>query len=229
MFTNELSTTSCISYNDYPEFDNDRRDSVIYSRNMEPNEREDRTIETGDGPASENGNGIPSVIIYRYKFTEDFMLELYNFSKIHQYDHRKEFKEAWKIWTEENNALIEEEVNRLTLLGYEGDVFEKMFKSARYYFRKKSPEKPEPKQRRPYISVNRELLDAMDQHIEEHFGRPDYQPKTGFVEFCKDNESILKETIASIFEKNIRDLDLIQDKVKKTYKNRYFMFTANKK
>jgi len=229
MFANEPSTTSCIGFNDYSKFDNDRGDSVIYSGNMVSNERQDRIFETRDGAASENGDGIPSVVIYRYKFTEDFMLELYNFSKIHQYDHRKEFKEAWKIWTEDNDGLIEEEVNRLTILGYEGDVFDKMFKSARYYFRKKSPEKTEPKQRRPYISVNRELLDAMDQHIEEHFGRADYQPKTGFVEFCKDNESILKETIAGIFEKNIRDLDLIQEKVKKTYKNRYFMFTSNKK
>ena len=36
--------------------------------------------------------------IYRYKFTEHFMEELYEFSKIHQYDARKDFKEAWKIW-----------------------------------------------------------------------------------------------------------------------------------
>ena len=165
------------------------------------------------------------LIIYRYKFTEEFMEELYKFSKIHQYDDRKDFKEAWKIWTEDNDEIIDIEMRRILNLGYEGDVLNKMFKSARYYFRKKSSEKKEPKQRRQYISVNRELLDAMDNHIEKKIFDKDYQPKTGFIEFCKDNEKILKETIAKIFEQGIKDSELIENKIKKTYKNRYFMLT----
>ena len=170
---------------------------------------------------------LPSVI-YRYKFTEEFMEELYKFSKIHQYDDRKDFKEAWKVWTEDNGEIIDVEMRRLLNLGYEGDVLTKMFKSARYYFRKKSPQKKEPKQRRPYISVNRELLDAMDNHIEEKIYKTYYQPKTGFTEFCKENEAILKETITKIFEQGIKDSNLIEDKIKKTYKNRYFMLTNKK-
>jgi hypothetical protein len=75
--------------------------------------------------------------IFRFKFTEAFMEDLYKFSKIHQYDHRKDFKEAWTIWIEENNDIIDEEVERLLALGYDGDILDKMFKSARYYFRKK--------------------------------------------------------------------------------------------
>ena len=110
---------------------------------------------------------IPSVI-YRFKFTQDFMDELYRFSKIHQYDERKDFKEAWEKWSEENEDLIGEENRRLNSLGYEGNVIIKMFKSARYYFRKKSTEKIEPRERRQYISVNKELLDAMDEHIQKN-------------------------------------------------------------
>lgn len=170
---------------------------------------------------------LPAVI-YRYKFTEEFMEQLYNFSKIHQYDDRKDFKEAWKIWTEENGEIIDTENRRLLNLGYEGDVLDKMFKSARYYFRKKNTEKKEPAQRRQYISVNKELLDAMDNHIQTKIYDVDYQPKKGFVEFCKENETILKDTIMSIIEKGIKDSELIEHKIKKTYKNRYFMLTTNK-
>ena len=169
-------------------------------------------------------NNLPA-IIYRYKFTQDFMDELYKFSKIHQYDERKDFKEAWELWEEENEALIGEEVRRLNSLGYEGDVLIKMFKSARYYFRKKSTKKTEAKQRRPYISVNKELLDAMDSHIQENIYSTDYRPKTGFIQFCKDKEPIVRETIAKIYEQGITDSHLIEDKIKKTYKNRYFMLT----
>jgi hypothetical protein len=201
--------------------DNINNRHVEFYNSQNRNDTESINKQTSD-------SSLPNVI-YRFKFTEQFMEELYQFSKIHQYDDRKDFKEAWKIWTEENQEIISEESNRLLTLGYEGDILEKMFKSARYYFRKKSPEKKEPKQRRQYISVTRELLDAMDHHIEENIYTEDYQPKTGFIIFCRENENLLKESLAKIIEQGIRDSDIIQDKIKKTYKNRYFMLTQNKK
>ena len=100
-----------------------------------------------------------------------------------------------------------------------------MFKSARYYFRNKTTNKKEPKQRRPYISVTRDLLNAMDEHIEKNRYNEDYQPKTGFILFCKANEAILKETLANVVEQGITDSEVIQDKIKKTYKNRYYILT----
>jgi hypothetical protein len=166
--------------------------------------------------------------IFRFKFTEEFMEELYKFSKIHQYDERKDFKEAWKIWVEENMELIDTESRRLNVLGYEGDILNKMFKSARYYFRKKSTVPIEPKQRRQYISVNHELLEAMDVHVKTNIRNDGYQPKTGFVSFCKENEVILKQTITNILEQGIKDAEMIQTKLKKTYKNRYFIHISNK-
>lgn len=164
--------------------------------------------------------------IFRFKFTEDFMEDLYKFSKIHQYDHRKDFKEAWTKWIEENDDIIDEEVERLLNLGYDGDILDKMFKSARYYFRKKSPVTAEPKQRRPYISVSRELLEAMDIHIKTNIGLPDYQPKTGFISFYEENNILIVQTFRSFYEQNIKDSEFIQLKLKKTYKNRYFMIIS---
>lgn len=166
--------------------------------------------------------------IFRFKFTEEFMEELYKFSKIHQYDERKDFKEAWQLWVDENLELVDTESRRLNMLGYEGDILTKMFKSARYYFRKKSTVPVEPKQRRQYISVNHELLEAMDTHVKTNIRTNGYQPKTGFVSFCKENEVILKQTISNIFEQGIKDAETIQTKLKKTYKNRYFILITNK-
>ena len=163
--------------------------------------------------------------IFRFKFTEEFMEDLYKFAKIHQYDHRKDFKEAWQIWLEENEDIVQEEADRMHYLRYDGDVLDKMFKSARYYFRKKSPIKAEPKQRRQYISVSHELLEAMDMHIRTNIGSNDYQPKTGFIDFYEANKRIIMQTFKSFFEQNIKDSEFIQTKLKKTYKNRYFMLT----
>ena len=200
-----------------------------YDDRFKESNRYDFTREDNDITNETSDNSRPTVI-YRFKFTEQFMEELYKFSKIHQYDDRKDFKEAWKVWTEENEDIINEESQRLNNLGYpkEGDIIDKMFKSARYYFRKKSTEKKQPIQRRQYISVTRELLDAMDNHIEENMFKEEYQPKTGFVSFCKGNEKVLKESLTKIFEQGVKDSELIQDKIKKTYKNRYFMLTQIK-
>ena len=173
----------------------------------------------------DNELSLPSTI-FRFKFTEEFMEELHNFSKIHQYDHRKDFKDAWVKWTEENQDIIAKEVDRLVAMGYPNEddiVDDKMFKSARYYFRKKSAVKPEPKQRRQYIGVDHELLENMDVHIRTNIYNDDYKPKTAFIMFCKEYDTILRQTIEQM---SISDAKMIQEKIKKTYKNRYFMLTS---
>jgi len=164
------------------------------------------------------------ISIYRYKFTEDFMIELYNFSKIHQYDDRKVFKEAWNVWIEKNEEIIVNETNRLVTLGYDGDIMDKMFKSARYYFRKKDTKKNEPKERRNYVSVHRELLEEMDSHIKSKITES-FKPSEGYDHFCNSNKELLKEEIRKLLENKLSSTE-IMEKIKKTYKNRYFMLIS---
>jgi len=167
-----------------------------------------------------------NVNIFRYKFSHDFTSDLFVFSKIHQYDPRKEFKEAWKIWLEENVVIVDEEVRRLKNLGYEGDVLDKMFKSARYYFRKKGTVKKAPIQRRDYIGVQKNLLESMDKHIRMGISSEDYKPSHGFDDFCKKNTDILKEEVNTLCKNGFTDSTQIKNKIKKTYKNRYFLLIS---
>ena len=200
--------------------DMDIRDSLhtteLYSINLDENKRD----------VIKNDNDIINVNIYRFKFTNDFTNELYKFSKIHQYDHRKDFKEAWEKWVEENVDIIEEEVRRLTSLGYQGDILDKMFKSARYYFRKKSTEKKEPVKRRLYIGSQKDLLESMDEHIKSNIFTGEFKPSIGFEEFCKENVDIIKEQINILVQAGFTDSNEIKAKIKKTYKNRYFLIIS---
>ena len=164
--------------------------------------------------------------IYRYKFTDDFTSELFKFSKIHQYDHRKDFKEAWEIWMEDNDDIVNNEVRRLTNLSYDGDIIDKMFKSARYYFRKKSTEKKAPSERRDYVGTQKDMLDAMDLHIKSKINDNNYKPSDGFDEFCKSNLDLLKEEISNLCKNGFTDSNEIKQKIKKTYKNRYFLIIS---
>ena len=171
--------------------------------------------------ASCNGN----INIYRYKFTQEFTDEMFKFSKVHQYDHRKDFKDAWNIWLEENDEIVNDEIRRLTNLGYDGNIQDKMFKSAKYYFRKKGTEKKEPIKRKDYIGVQRSMLDAMDKHIISKIVSDVCKPSDCFNEFCKNNIDLLKEEINSLYRNGISDSAEIKQKLKKTYKNRYFLIT----
>ena len=186
-----------------------------------------KSIENYDNRIDCNNNKT-NINIYRFKFTDEFTGELYKFSKIHQYDHRKDFKEAWNTWLEEQEGLVSEEVRRLVNLGYNGNILDKMFKSARYYFRNKNTQKKEPAQRKVYKSVQKELLDAMDEHIKNNISVPDYKPSEGFDNFCKENFEVIKNEVNNLCKNGFTDATEIKNKVKKTYKNRYFLFISNK-
>lgn len=196
------------------------------SQIIQPNLELPNIEDIKDNRKDEIENDEFNINIFRYKFSEDFTKPLYQFSKIHQYDHRKDFKEAWNIWIEENEDLISKEVRRLTELDYKGDILDKMFKSARYYFRKKSTEKKEPQKRRVYVGIQSELLAAMDNHISANKKNDNYKPSTGFDEFCKEYIEILKVEVTSLFKSGITDSEEIKKKIKKTYKNRYFMLIS---
>jgi hypothetical protein len=206
-------------------------DLLHISDNFNINSNEDneerRLYNSDDCKSPRSNNDSINVSIYRYKFTDDFTNEMYKFSKIHQYDHRKDFKEAWNAWVEENNGIVTDEIKRLNELGYDGDILDKMFKSARYYFRKKSTEKNEPQARRTYIGSQKELLEAMDEHIIINISKPDYKPSIAFNEFCQENIKLLQEEVSRLCKNGFTDKNDIKSKVKKTYKNRYFIISKN--
>ena len=164
-----------------------------------------------------------NINIYRYKFRDEFTEELFKFSKIHQYDDRKSFKEAWNLWIDDNETLVNSEFMRLKELGYDGDIHDKMYKSARYYFRKKSTEKKEPVKRRIYVGNQKELLEAMDNHIKTSVNSGNFKPSEGFDEFCKQNVNIIKEEVNVLVRAGITNSEEIKSKIKKTYKNRCFL------
>ncbi len=172
------------------------------------------------------GDDIVNPNIFRYKFSHDFTGELFKFSKIHQYDHRSDFKEAWKVWLDDNADVVTTESRRMTNSGYGGDVMDKMFKSARYYYRKKSTETKKPVERRKYTCVQKSVLDAIDEHIKN----TDYKPSTGFDAFCDLNRKLVEDEIIRLNEgeDNLDTLDDVRKKIKKTYKNRYFLIFGKK-
>lgn len=199
---------------------------------------------------------LPPTRILRFEFSGTLIERVMAFANLHRYDDRKTYKEAWTVWLahDEIATLLNNEVGRLTALGYKGDVADKLFKSGRYYFRQKtygfqgtSRQEPlcpnlslqpvgvrgalVPTARpclcapRKYVLLNRQLLDTMDDHIARGLRSIDtYTPADGFADFCKLNFNSYSSEVTRLSE-IMPTGEAVHDKLKKTYKNRYFMMT----
>jgi hypothetical protein len=172
--------------------------------------------------------------VLRFEFSDAILQQVTAFAGVHRYDDRRTYKDAWAAWLTHDTIaeLLTAEIARLKCLGYNGDVADKLYKSGRYYFRGKTQNQnqnrtPAAKSRKPrakYVTVSRSLLDAMDEHIERGVRSNEaYTPAIGFADFW-NAQAHLNVEIAALFERYADNTaNAIHAKIKKTYKNRYFM------
>ena len=159
--------------------------------------------------------------IYRFKFSKEFLDTLVEFSIIHQFDAAKDFKEAFETFCDDNTEKIDEEMNYLRKSGYDGDVIKKMYISSRYYFKNKDYKPQETKQRRKYITQDKEFMSSMDEHVANAIRNKD-KPAKAYNEF-KDNNKELIDNETNRLKEFLDTDDKIKGKIKKTYKNRYYI------
>ena len=160
--------------------------------------------------------------IFRFKFTQQFQEKLVGFTKIHKFDDPVIFRENWDEWMAENKASVIQETRNLENLGYRGDVKTKMYKSVRYYYKDKSEKKTEPKKRRVYISLDRDILDNIDSHIDKN---KTSKPAAAYLNFINSIDKELLEETRIILMASGLDKNQTEQKLKKTYKNRFFIRT----
>ena len=101
-----------------------------------------------------------------------------------------------------------------------------MYKSGRYYFRKKTSSS-DAKKRRKYISLEHDMIDAMDEHINTNYYLPCFKPSIAYEQFCMEYENLLNDEMERLVQEELLTED-IYSKLKKTYKNRYFLFKQNR-
>ncbi len=168
--------------------------------------------------------------IYRFKFSNELMEPLTEFSNKHRFDDPELFKVYWDRWETQpqNIALINAEKDRLVSQGYDGDIHEKMYKTVRYYLKNKSLEKKEPKKRRKYITLDKDFLEKMDDHILEVAIVQDMKPAHAYNNFISlsDNMRLVEEQVKELMETEMKEI-VAMNKIKKTYKNRYFLQQKN--
>lgn len=179
----------------------------------------------------------PTIILqtYRFVFSSEFTEQLSIFAKVHQYDDRKDFKEAWTKWSKDEDIepLINDEIKQLKNNGFKGDPLDKMFKSARYYYRNKNENNDKnnnkEKQRKPYETISKDIQEKMDKHINHKImtnandGISRISPSESFDDYLNqyktDIINELKNEKSTITKQDCQD---IIKKYKKSYKNRFY-------
>ena len=177
------------------------------------------------------------------------MNAIHLFADKYKYLERKEYKKEWELWLNNNNDIIEKEIERIQLLGYKGNIKEKMFVSGRYYYRKYEKKKANKdiiikdissqdvdiedrekmKKTRDYIKVSKELLNFIDEYINTNIQNIiDIKPCNSYSLFYKNNEEYLN-TYFTIMQNIYNNKNDYFEKIKKTYKNRYYVYKKNNK
>lgn len=159
---------------------------------------------------------------YRFKLSPEIVEELTYFSKLHQFDDKKDYKEAWKLWITDKKEDFQREKDRLTNLGFKGDFENKLYISARYYYKNKNDSKDKPKKRRKYISCDHVVISLMDDFIKTQQSKPS-ECYNEFIKKYKTNISLISQ-ITEFRETHSFDAEEINNKLKKTFKNRYFLY-----
>ncbi len=136
--------------------------------------------------------------IYRFKLDINIINIISSFAKQNQHAIQKDYKEEWKKFIEENKEIIMREETRLKELGYQGDVIEKMYKSGRYYFKNKNPDKTVVKKtRKRYERINNEIRKSIKEHVDESI-KQKIKPADAYENYItkyplyKNNSSIKK-------------------------------------
>ena len=165
--------------------------------------------------------------IYRYKLSDHIIELIKEFINYHKYDDRKIYKESWNDFCKEYNDIILRETNRLVDNGYEGSVTDKMYKAGRYYYLKKNNEIKKEKKRRIYICMDSDVIYSMDEHIKNNIKIKTFKPANGYKDFYNNNINIIKEETERLINTYNTNNKLIDEKIKKTYKNRYYIISRN--
>lgn len=155
---------------------------------------------------------------YRFNFSKQLLDILIPFVNINKYSDTQSFNDNWNVWLKLNNNLIQNENKLLASKGYNGDIYVKLYKSAKYYYKKKNKNKSV-KKRKKYISIEHQLLDLIDDHINSI--RIDLKPHDCYLHFIQLHKTDINQEYNRLI--NLLNKNDFDNKIKKTYKNRFYI------
>jgi hypothetical protein len=167
---------------------------------------------------------------HHFNYSDEFAEKLASFATAHLDVRNKEFKAAWNAWKEANYLMVENEIAKMKLAGYDGSVEDKMYFSARYYYRKKaireqtdSINEDEKSPRKKYECIDKNVLVQMNEHILSQIESSAHNSQDGNI--------ISNITPSKAFADYCERFSICEDDAdtKKKYKNLYWRISKKTK
>lgn len=163
--------------------------------------------------------------IFRFKFSKQIHDILIPFVNINKYSDTNTFNNNWNKWLIKYKNIIDNENKILISNGYQGNIYVKLYKSAKYYYKNKviQSQKKCKKKRKKYISINENILNLIDKHIKSiRIKIKPHESYIQFIELYNDNLNIERKRLIHLY--NNTDFN---NKIKKTYKNRFYILNKH--
>lgn len=160
---------------------------------------------------------------YRFKFNKELLDSIKEFSKLHSNDNCDDFLDAFHLWKRVNNEIISLEEKRILDLGFNGNIEEKIYKSARYYFKNKknTSYKLNKQLKTNYIPRNPVFFKMMETYINKN----PIKASLLYKEFINETDTnILSEINTEIVRLKTFELNQTEclQKIKKMFNNAYY-------
>tara|TARA_B100001094_G_scaffold127562_1_gene123526 strand:- start:8796 stop:9332 length:537 start_codon:yes stop_codon:yes gene_type:complete len=160
---------------------------------------------------------------YRFKFNKELLDSIREFSKLHSNDNCDDFLDAFHLWKRVNNEIISLEEKRILDLGFNGNIEEKIYKSARYYFKNKknTTYKLNKQLKTNYIPRNPVFFKMMETYINKN----PIKASLLYKEFINETDTnILSEINTEIVRLKTFELNQTEclQKIKKMFNNAYY-------
>jgi hypothetical protein len=173
-------------------------------------------------------------------FSEEFSKELHKFSKDHYEESLKTFRQSWQAWISINDiqTKMTREIERMRTNNFTGtdeDIRQKIYTSARFYYRKKEKrakklaedskdqdqdqdqdqEQQEQKSKsKPYIGFSKEFIQLMDNEIKDKILKKADTDDTEKTEAIKLNQ---KQAFHTFTSAHVREISAEFGKLKIKY------------
>ena len=184
---------------------------------------------------------ISTVTKFRFVYSPEIETILREFAKEHEGEERKQFKQSWGVFMEENKSLLDNESKRIKQEGYNKDVYAKMFHTIKYYYVKKSKKqkKQQQEQHNQQEKEEKEEIKVHESHSPKQrsynkLGKQWIQTITSFIKDDLESHKHTKEmkpeySYNRFLEKHATEDEELQLRVKKSYKTQYYKIKTHQK
>jgi hypothetical protein len=181
---------------------------------------------------------ISTVTKFRFVYSPEIETILREFAKDHEGEERKQFKQSWGVFMEENKLLLDNESKRIKHEGYSKDVYAKMFHTIKYYYVKKSKKQKKQQQEQDNQQEKQENKvhesHSPKQRSYNKLGKQWIQTITTFIKDDLESYKHTKEmkpeySYNRFLEKHATEDEELQLRVKKSYKTQYYKIKTHQK